>query len=1391
MALDYPIFRHIATCVACALFCALQHPASAHVSARENQIIVAPGYQTTLTALASAPLNLVQTKYLWEQMEGPDHAVIQQKRASSTTVSFPKNGLYSFRVFASDSDQTFSDEVVINVYSASAGGALPVVDAGSSRMVWMPTASLMLQGSTWNSPGSNIYTWSKVQGPGNVTFSQSAQLVTSATFSAAGIYRIQLSVTADNGTQVDELVVQVMEASNTLGFNDQERTDYFTHDLDFEYDFEGYNWNRFSRPGSTGEHPRILFSPSDIPDISNRLSNTELGQAVRAKIENALTTSLTVSGGAFNAAYEDLVSGSMTGYDALPDEGSRDQTVSLMTYEAFIALIDNDAARGSKVATALATLSTDIEAELVTARTANGAAPLNYRETFQGIVHRQFVGLAYDFAYGFMSTTERDTVRSMLSEATSDIWTIGLDAAPIETANTSNWVPTHLMHCLFNTLAIEGETGYDADLYPRIVATTERFFRIGVGRDGTTFEGLGKNAIIGETLIALAKRGNHLMASRTVRNHIEQHYLHTMATTGSGFIQDGLIGGQTRESRYVDVPVVKYAFPSDPVIDFVYRNDLLSAANDGARANDVFPRLTDFNIRFPYKAMDFLIRAITAEDVIGNTPADLRDDWGSALADIAPQLPKTFFSNFKGVTVARNEWTGDTASLYFKNSTVTGGGHNAGDANTFLFTSGGIEWTSKSGNEDGAYHNIILVGENGPGHGESQIIAHDDEAEGAFTIGDASWLYNPSTLNTATDSPNTRHLYPYPFSWMNTTYAENINGFWVDSSRYTEPTPSTSISGISRARRLAGLVRGARPYAVLADDIVSSAGAQSFAWQMTVPLALGPNIALNGTEATLQNDTTNDRLLVKLVGTNGAVNFTVDSYPSDTAQLYRLRAILSAAAPKFRVILYPYQVGDTLPAFSYDAPSDTITVNWGDSTDTIEIVSEGDGSLSGVEVLRDGSIYYDLKKDFTADPFEVSSSELSASGFQGEGISPKQHTITLSNPGASTVSWKAASNQDWLSVAPTSGALAAGATTQLTATIASTADQFSSGNYSGKITISKSDDSFSRNLILTVTINPPGHPTEEFLTSSDAFDLDNTQLTFLPNGDSFVYRTQSITSLPYTHDPADQITESPDGGNLWDGYWTRNPAWLGPPSIGGSAISTIHIGTNGMTSLASGSTDWSPTVNEHFSRSQVALLWADYDFRTTGKIYYRHISGDRVIITYENFPSSFTSNINNMQLEIFDDGSGMIRMTYLDMGGTRGIVGISDGSGTPADFTSREADFSDSTFQFSDYELWKVSHKIFAYADGERLQVVNMPTLAAYALGAFETAPEPAYTYETIGTQTVVELASSEPADVTLQLEWSIDLTEWRTDNVAKSANNFMINFETDLIFFRFTAEQN
>ncbi|HEY7500412.1 MAG TPA: PA14 domain-containing protein [Vicinamibacterales bacterium] len=93
----------------------------------------------------------------------------------------------------------------------------PLVNAGADRTIAMP-ATTALAGSASDdglpSPPSQLTTtWSRVSGPGTVTFSNASALNTNATFSAAGTYVLRLTASDSAVTSADDVTIVVTAAS--------------------------------------------------------------------------------------------------------------------------------------------------------------------------------------------------------------------------------------------------------------------------------------------------------------------------------------------------------------------------------------------------------------------------------------------------------------------------------------------------------------------------------------------------------------------------------------------------------------------------------------------------------------------------------------------------------------------------------------------------------------------------------------------------------------------------------------------------------------------------------------------------------------------------------------------------------------------------------------------------------------------------------------------------------------------------------------------------------------------------------------------------------------------------------------------------------------------------
>src|SRR5262249_13708300 len=90
----------------------------------------------------------------------------------------------------------------------------PVVNAGPNQTIELPTSTVTLNGTATDDgkpTGSTLtISWTKVSGPGPVTFSSPSTAVTQATFTTAGTYVLQLSANDTQLTSTSNVTVTVL-----------------------------------------------------------------------------------------------------------------------------------------------------------------------------------------------------------------------------------------------------------------------------------------------------------------------------------------------------------------------------------------------------------------------------------------------------------------------------------------------------------------------------------------------------------------------------------------------------------------------------------------------------------------------------------------------------------------------------------------------------------------------------------------------------------------------------------------------------------------------------------------------------------------------------------------------------------------------------------------------------------------------------------------------------------------------------------------------------------------------------------------------------------------------------------------------------------------------------
>ena len=144
----------------------------------------------------------------WTRVSGPGAVTFAEPHQASSSAAFAAPGTYVLRLAASDGQLASSDDVTITVKPQNVA---PVVSAGADQSIELPsTAPLQGQVTDDGLPqGTLVSTWTRVIGPGTVTFADEHAATTAATFSVAGSYVLRLTATDGELTSSDDVRIEV------------------------------------------------------------------------------------------------------------------------------------------------------------------------------------------------------------------------------------------------------------------------------------------------------------------------------------------------------------------------------------------------------------------------------------------------------------------------------------------------------------------------------------------------------------------------------------------------------------------------------------------------------------------------------------------------------------------------------------------------------------------------------------------------------------------------------------------------------------------------------------------------------------------------------------------------------------------------------------------------------------------------------------------------------------------------------------------------------------------------------------------------------------------------------------------------------------------------------
>lgn len=151
----------------------------------------------------------------WNGSEWLDLAVRADNTSQQTVEVFNPVVSNKVRLLCGNEDLARIYEIAVYGVPAVIANLAPVVNAGTDQLLVWPENSVSLSGTATDDgmpSGVLVYLWSKVSGPGNVSFSNEASATTSANFATPGNYVLRLEVSDGDLISGDE--VQVSIASN-------------------------------------------------------------------------------------------------------------------------------------------------------------------------------------------------------------------------------------------------------------------------------------------------------------------------------------------------------------------------------------------------------------------------------------------------------------------------------------------------------------------------------------------------------------------------------------------------------------------------------------------------------------------------------------------------------------------------------------------------------------------------------------------------------------------------------------------------------------------------------------------------------------------------------------------------------------------------------------------------------------------------------------------------------------------------------------------------------------------------------------------------------------------------------------------------------------------------
>ncbi len=716
----------------------------------------------------------------------------------------------------------------------------------------------------------------------------------------------------------------------------------------------------FSDVPEPGVHPRVILSPEDLPAWRKHVVQTYRGKEFFSKRFKSPRVIDVLASLDPDLSEQELV-------QSFPDTGPGANHDLL--YATLDVIYHQDKETAEKVCRAVANF-----ARVVLARSKHEPAWGKIEQDIGDIKGNTGIraglgelwcrggadfALAYDFLYNDMSPQQRQICRQALSVATKDLICWGMNFP--RGRGISNWYGYHgeLGPML---LAIEGEEGYHPQQWHAFQQMIRDWAEVHIYQEGGSNEdGYTINTSLREgqfTLIAMARRGENHFARPNIRNYFKWLVLSLVPGETSG---ETVGYSSSRAAPYESAPVLaRWAMPGDKWVNYYL---------------------------WRYKGKDYQLQNRWQYAPWSTLLCMNYDDSEQLPLEMGKLgLPITHVFPLQGLFITRSDWSDQAVYLnILARQDAWYDRHENVDRGRFVFAANGRRWAidrpwgTSQRSED---HSLVHI--DGKAQVEAKLPGARGKAPNAQLIhyGD----YDASGKRLPTGSSKQPGAYSYAvldlanaYNWMWAhSWEKPAEGWEAETRRFDQigwkwkrpgqperlhgsdnPTvPRYNFMGcnlwrkpynpVQKAFRIACLVRGRHPYAMIVDDIKKDDKSHKYHWYMQLPLDVekkslsGNDLILGETEEEQHSGRAvrgSRRLLVRFISPSG-VQLNTQQYPlgkdkrtGQPIMANRIVAAIDSDEPKFKVMLLPYLEGEALP--QTHLLGETLEVKWQDQVDTV------------------------------------------------------------------------------------------------------------------------------------------------------------------------------------------------------------------------------------------------------------------------------------------------------------------------------------------------------------------------------------------------------------------------------------------------------------------------